>query len=134
MQPQTINEVSNRIAMDVTNGKDIWGSMPYHVNDFRHWLLSLISEAGKDADSVVSMAVKDAPVKTGTPVTDVYLAGLAEYLSQNHNLVVPSWANDPQNFLKEPYYTGSKRLQDLLTATTPSAWRRRLLFCGESSF
>lgn len=132
MRPTTIHEVSSRIANDVTKGEDIWSSMPYHMSDFRHWLIPELAK--QEAAVVIAMVVTEAPVKTGSQVADAYLAGLAEYLSQKNELVVPAWANDPRNFLKEPFYAGTKSIQDLLLATTPSAWRRRLIFCGESSF
>ncbi|MFZ4539193.1 hypothetical protein [Propionivibrio sp.] len=102
------------------------------MSDFLHWLIPELAK--QEAAAVIPMVVTEAPVKTGNQVADAYLAGLAEYLSQKNELVVPAWTNDPHNFLKEPFYVGTKSIEDLLLATTPSAWRRRLIFCGEFSF
>lgn len=59
-----------------------------------------------------------------------YLGGLVEYLSQMSSIPPPVWCQNPIYFLKFPvFWTSLPR--DILLANTPSAFRRRLLFCGD---
>ena len=59
-----------------------------------------------------------------------YIGGLAEYLSRATDMSPPRWCHQPIYFLKFPVFW-TELPRDILVANTPSAFRRRLLFCGD---
>jgi hypothetical protein len=121
--PKFLFEVADRISK---SGEPPLNAMSYHLSDFRHEM------KGRDADSV-ALAVRDEPVLVD-PVVDIYLAGLAEFLCERHNLVLPAWTLDPCRFASEPVYLGSAMQREQYVTTTPNAWRKRNLFCGDGDF
>ncbi len=78
-----------------------------------------------------SSFLTDEPELTGDPVIDVYIAGLAEYFSVQADQEPPEWTNAPARFLRKPVLFGGEHSRAWISAETPSAFRRRLLFCGK---
>lgn len=63
------------------------------------------------------------------PLKDAYLAALAEHLALESGLPAPSWTEQPERFLSEPFFAGGlQSLKALLLVESPLAFRRRLIF------
>lgn len=75
---------------------------------------------------------RDEPLHLADPVLMAHLAGLAEYISTLTGQEPPGWTSKPVYFLKNPFYVGVRPGGRSAEETTPSAFRRRLLFCGPS--
>lgn len=136
MRPNSILKLSENIqkelqklALDSSSdqGTRAFIVVPLCVNEFRHEFKSMTTN-----DRVAS--IQNPPVPTGSVSIDAWIAGLAEFISQKLNVPPPTWTFDSAYFLKEPTFIGSTNLKGYLIGTTPSAWRRRLVFCGESAF
>jgi len=125
-RPQTLFELAERIREDARlTQRPILGLLAKHGSDFRHHLL----QVGFDAAMVQAQ-----PPTTGDVVADAYLAGLSEYLARRAGMQPPAWTELPQYFLREPAQFGGPNFQRLALIETPSAWRRRLVFCGQSAY
>lgn len=125
-RPRSIAEVALRVVQTRRrDGQTILGAMPLAGNDFRHHVEYRGFEPGM---------INEQPKSTGCTVTDVWLAGLAEYLSQKYNYPCPAWTEQPQYFLAKPVRLGGANFQRLAQTETPLAWQRRLFFCGASAF
>ncbi|MBV8975915.1 MAG: hypothetical protein JO261_04085 [Alphaproteobacteria bacterium] len=73
-------------------------------------------------------ALAAMPDPVGT-VHDAYLAALAEHLALSSNLTAPSWTEEPDRFLTEPFFAGGlESLKAILLVESPLAFRRRLIF------
>lgn len=68
----------------------------------------------------------------------VFCAASAEYLCYKYSLDCPQWAHEPAYSLTEPWYHGlgadRARVQEKLRVSTPSAFARRNIFCGDRVF
>ena len=126
LNPQSLCEVSQRINRDVQAGKPAMEVMSYHMSNFRHEV------RGRDAQWI-QLAITAEPDRV-TDVIDVWLAGLADYLSHHYQLSPPAWTAQAFRFFDEPVYLGSPSLRNYQKAHTPDAWSRRHLYCGETSF
>jgi hypothetical protein len=73
------------------------------------------------------------PVLTGIAHVDIWLAAAAEYEAYAIEFECPAWANKAFRFSKEPIFFGGKNSRIIALTETPSAFRRRLLFCGMPS-
>jgi hypothetical protein len=70
-----------------------------------------------------------APPLIGDAVLDATIGGVGEYLARRWNLIIPAWTEQPQRFLKEPYFpTPIENLKPMLIAQSPLAFRRRMIF------
>jgi hypothetical protein len=68
------------------------------------------------------------------PVHDAYLAATAEHLARSFGLPVPAWSEMHGHGLTRPYFAGGlESLKAILTAESPAAFRRRLLFVGKDA-
>lgn len=99
--------------------------LPLLVNDFRHDLT---------LNGFSVERINEAPVPAGDPVVDAWLAGLAEYLARKHGLPPPAWTDEAGYFLHEPVFFGGSNFREIALVETPSAWRRRLVFSGATTF
>jgi len=65
----------------------------------------------------------------------VFCAASVEYLCEQYELACPQWALDAQFSLEEPWYyaigADLPRVQEKLRQTTPGAFARRNVFCGD---
>lgn len=59
-----------------------------------------------------------------------YLAGMAEHLCMLARRPPPEWSQHPDTFLNDVVVLGGDNARAGTIASTPSAFRRRLLFCG----
>ena len=87
----------------------------------------------KEGDAVLvlrSSFIEDEPFRLSDPVQRAHMAGMAEYVSQLSCTRPPAWVEIEDYFLPEPVYIGSPRVHEILRTETPSAFRRRNLFCG----
>lgn len=73
---------------------------------------------------------QDEPHPLADPVHRAHLAGIAETLAMISGMPKPAWCEREDYTLSEPTYAGGRRSREALIATTPSAFRNRLLFCG----
>ncbi len=62
----------------------------------------------------------------------VHLAGMAEYLANLSGQKPPAWCEDETYFMEEPLFMGAREAWGELKKATPSAFRRRMLFCGQT--
>lgn len=75
----------------------------------------------------------EEPAMTGIDYIDAWLAAAAEYEAFLIGADCPSWADQPQRFLKEPFMFGGRNARMFALIETPFAFRRRLLFTGRTS-
>jgi hypothetical protein len=63
------------------------------------------------------------------PLRDAFMGATAEHLARRWRLTVPAWADDHGFTLTSPHFAGGlESLKAILTAESPTAFRRRLLF------
>ncbi len=75
-----------------------------------------------------SCAIEDLPDLID-PVHDAYLAAVAEHLARRSRMTPLAWTDDHGFELTRPYFAGGlESLKAILTAESPTAFRRRLLF------
>lgn len=78
-------------------------------------------------------ALRDRPAPLD-PVRDAYLAAMAEHLARSFGLPVPDWSETHGNGLTRPFFAGGlESLKAVLTAESPTAFRRRLLFVSKDA-
>lgn len=78
-------------------------------------------------------ALEDRP-EALDPVRDAYLAAMAEHLARSFDLPVPDWSETHGNTLTRPFFAGGlDSLKAVLTAESPMAFRRRLLFVSKDA-
>jgi hypothetical protein len=69
-----------------------------------------------------------------SPVKDAYLAAVAEHLALRFKLPVPGWVDDPDRFLKRPFFAGGlESLKATLLVESPLAFRRRQIFVSANA-
>lgn len=125
-RPHSITEVAVRVVQTrQPESQTVLAAMPLAANDFRHHL---------EYNGFTPAMINEQPDSTGCPIADVWLAGLAEYLSQKYNCTCPAWTEHPKYYLSEPLRPGGTNFQRLAQTETPLAWKRRLFFCGASAF
>jgi len=67
-------------------------------------------------------------------VHDAYVAAVAEHLARVYGLPIPDWSEIHGNGLHEPFFAGGlQSLKGVLTAESPTAFRRRLLFVSKDA-
>lgn len=67
-------------------------------------------------------------------VHDAYVAAVAEHLARVYGLPIPEWSEIHGNGLREPFFAGGlQSLKAVLTAESPTAFRRRLLFVSKDA-
>lgn len=67
-------------------------------------------------------------------VHDAYVAAVAEHLARVYGLPIPEWSEIHGNGLHEPFFAGGlQSLKAVLTAESPTAFRRRLLFVSKDA-
>lgn len=111
-RPQTLAEAADRLA----SGAHI----PFVIKEFM--------DEWRKQPSVEKLECEPVLVNA---ITDAFLGGVAEHLSQEMDEMPPDWAWQPCRFLTRPMFWGKTRsLREILLLETPSAFRRRLIFCG----
>ena len=69
------------------------------------------------------------PDLTGTALTDAQIGAMGEHLAQRWGLRTPDWVEEPERFLRTPWFaTRLRGLHPMLSAESPLAFRRRMLF------
>ena len=78
-------------------------------------------------------AIEEQPDSIDT-VHDAYVAAVAEHLARAYGLPIPEWSEIHGNGLREPFFAGGlQSLKGVLTAESPTAFRRRLLFVSKDA-
>lgn len=75
---------------------------------------------------------RDEPPLTGIDYIDAWLAGAAEYEAFIIDQPAPDWTESPCRFLDEPFLPSGKNSRMIALVETPFAFRRRLLFMGQT--
>lgn len=97
------------------------------INHFVAQFMHDIKRLGLTAEML-----SDAPESTGDRIIDTYLAALAEHLAQQYGLSVPAWSQAQHYCLEDPVFIAwGPNSRALALVETPSAFRRRNLFCGQ---
>jgi hypothetical protein len=74
------------------------------------------------------------PVPTGSGLIDAYLAGVAEYLSNEVGLPAPAWVEDTDRFLRTWWIESDvPSARPTAVAQSPAAFRRRGIFVSEKA-
>jgi hypothetical protein len=74
------------------------------------------------------------PGLTGSALIDAYLAGTAEYLSNEVGLPAPVWVEDPDRFLRTWWIESDvPSARPTAVAQSPAAFRRRGIFVSEKA-
>lgn len=124
MVPKTLKEVSQRLLEE--DGE-------YHPVFLKEFLDQFLRPDLSTEER--QRRIEEEPLWLERDWVNVFFAGVAEHLAWQFDLSVPKWVEHPNRFLKTPLIFGgsssSKRMAFLLT---PSAFRRRLLFCGQIEF
>lgn len=105
----------------------------YAMKEFIDWLIREVQAAGGPREGfypVPESAFADEPPALDNPVLRAHLAGMAEHLAMLSGKVAPQWTEVKDYFLAEPFFFGGRHARDSMLVDTPSAFRRRLLFCG----
>lgn len=79
---------------------------------------------------------ENTPTESGRRFA-AFCAAAAEYLAERYDLKRPAWADDPAYCLPEPWYTlpnANSTAREHYQQTTPLAFRRRNVFCGDRVF
>jgi len=85
-----------------------------------------------DADSR-QQAIDERPASIDA-LHDAYVAAVAEHLARVYGLAIPEWSEVHGNGLREPFFAGGlQSLKGILTAESPTAFRRRLLFVSKDA-
>ncbi len=103
------------------------------MKEFGDAVLRGVLAADRPSDGTIAVDpgfYEEAPPWLEDPVRRVYLGALAEHLAHMSGARAPLWSQDPGYFLDDPVFPGGSSDRDDLIARTPSAFRRRLLFCG----
>jgi hypothetical protein len=112
--PKTIAEVAHRVVA----GEDAFDRI---LREFLDHFYTATSES-----RALALQARPEPIDA---LHDAYIAATAEHLARRWNLAVPSWTEDHGFALKRPHYSGGlESLKAILTAESPTAFRRRLLF------
>jgi hypothetical protein len=114
VRPKTLLEVSRRALA----GED----------DFDRALREFLDHfyGSEPAERICSIA---EPPMAIDPLRDAYIGAVAEHLARSWGLPMPAWAEGHGFTLTRPYFAGGlESLKAILTAESPTAFRRRLLF------
>jgi hypothetical protein len=78
--------------------------------------------------------IDDEPPLTSNEYFNAFVAGMAEYLAWSYGLAIPAWSwNDRTRFLRKPVFPCKlEKMKAYLLSSTPSAFRRRLIFVGDN--
>lgn len=78
-------------------------------------------------------AIEERPASIDA-LHDAYVAAVAEHLARVYGLPIPDWSETHGNGLREPFFAGGlQSLKGVLTAESPTAFRRRLLFVSKDA-
>jgi len=106
----------HNVSISVHDGK------PFNFA-IKEFLDVFIASPSKEALAAEPTEIKD-------DVERVYIAGVAEYLSHYLGEKPPEWSDGDNYFLAKPVVYGANKSKAQYISETPSAFRRRLLFCG----
>src|SRR5437763_12834040 len=113
-RPNTLAEVAARLRTD---------EQSLHVA-IAGFLDSFYTQPGRR-----QAMIDPGPPLLGNPILDATIGGTGEYLARRWNLIIPAWTEQPERFLKEPYFpTPIENLKPMLIAQSPLAFRRRMIF------
>lgn len=129
-KPQTLKETAERIRQALNQPPDPEVRNRYWNSEQKAFLA--IRDFLDDFDYYVnerSNLIAEPPNFTSSRRFDAYLAALAEHLAYHYNLPCPSWAQEPERFLDQWWFTTSAQsLHALALATSPASFRRRGIF------
>ena len=78
--------------------------------------------------------VEIAPLPTGDRRYDALLASVVEYSCVHHDMVPPTWVDDPSRFLDEWWFvSGIRSLHANAVVHSPISFKRRGVFITEDS-
>ncbi len=104
-----------------------WSSAPGALDAYLREFLDSYYVCDQPAQRQAMLS--DAPALTGHPQADAYLAAVAEHLAHADGQFAPAWVDDPERFLKRPFFPcGLESLKARLLVESPPAFRRRMIF------
>ena len=118
-RPQTLVEVSRRAR----SGED----------DFDHALREFLDHFYTADGTGRQTSIAEPPLAMD-PLRDAFIAATAEHLARRWGLELPHWTDDHGFTLTRPHFSGGlDSLKAILTAESPTAFRRRLLFISANA-
>jgi len=103
------------------------------MKEFGDAVLRGVLAEPRRTDGTIAIAASfyvEEPARIDDTLRRVYLGALAEHLAHMAGDNAPAWCLTPAYFLDDPIFPSGSVDRDSLIARTPSAFRRRLLFCG----
>ncbi len=116
----------------VTRGADSTEEIGLRLAEFLDHVNYL--QRKKASRASLMATIRAEPPRTGDAVQDAYLAAVAAYLADRHQLRRPDWAERPGRRLERPWFAvpypwaRAELLRD-----SPAAFRERNLFTTESA-
>ena len=102
---------------------------PQHVIAGRMYVGHLADQVCERPLEQRQAMIDPEPQLLGDRILDATIGGVGEYLARRWKLTIPPWTEQPERFLKEPYFpTPLEHLKPLLIAQRPLAFRRRMIF------
>jgi len=104
-----------------------------YVPTMKEFIDEVVLAARRGGISDPSAFVGDEPHPLPEAVDRAHIAGIAEYLSQILAARPPAWVEKDDYFLPQAVYTCGSAARAIYMIETPSAFRRRNLFCGPAA-
>ena len=115
-RPRTLAEVAEWSAT--------WNELSYHLADFLHEF-----DARPTAAMLESRPQLLAPLFAGGDICDAYLAATAATLAARLGESTPEWANQPERYLRTPWFASPvTAMRACLLLESPARFRERNLF------
>jgi hypothetical protein len=77
--------------------------------------------------------IDDEPPLTDDEYFNAFVGGMAEHLAAGYGLAMPEWSWSKARFLRRPVFPCKlEKMKAYLLSSTPSAFRRRLIFIGDN--
>lgn len=98
-------------------------------------LIEFVDHYRGAGDQARAALVEGEPPTTGSRAWDALIAGVAEWLSLEHELDAPAWVSSPSRFLDAWWFLPDKAsLRALIFTETPAALANRGVFISRTAF
>ncbi|MEW6186362.1 MAG: hypothetical protein AB1585_11565 [Thermodesulfobacteriota bacterium] len=124
----SLRELSRKIKSEISKGNFPDQLLGDFLDDFR------LRAKSREAKSALVKEKPESIQIEGFKDADAYLAAVAEYLCREAGLPPPTWTEEPEFFLHEPWFAGGlENLKAILLVESPVPFRRRNLFVSANA-
>jgi len=123
-RPQSLKEISLQVA----EGRQYNSAVKEFIDE-----VIAAADRPRSPDGLYALPESfyaDEPIELPSPIHMAHLGGLSEQLAVLCGKQPPAWSEKKEFFLKTPVFLGGEAFRPRAVEETPSAFRRRLLFCG----